>query len=1517
MKNVLTMRKETVMKQFTKYICAFLMMVGMSVSAWGTTTSSPVIFPAGTTSSYTAYDWSNHGAPYKDYPTSATSQTLCVEDGSGFTVTYYYAGDYGSNGLQLKKGSSAYVSMTIASSNGFQAEITYSCKSSNVTINLTGASDVTADATGSGTFDAVTITTTNTNATLKINGTSDDAVYIKYVKITPRNSGTITIGHDDCYVGKNVDLTPTTLSKTVTLTSSSVSGDFDDYVDVAAVNMETGGYYGEYIYYGFKDESDNTHCTFTVLANSTLDEYSVADEDEGTLDDYLLISYTATAVGTYTATLYAYDYYTDDEYPGSQVEITLVVESGCDANATFTTTGTPTTTSNLRSTSVSVNNVGLSSLGATGCSITSYGYCWGTSANPTTSGSHYEVGTTYTTTGTAFGSYSITGLTANQKYYIRPYATNGNGTAYGPEVNVTTLQRYTITYNKNDGSGASATEYKDHGISYTISSNKYSRSGYTLVKWHTLAAGTGGTDYAKGASYTGNANLSLHAVWGGTISYNNNGGSGSMDAAVVVSGGSYSLPSCTFTPPSGKKFKCWAQGAADGTEREIGYSHTVAGDITFYAVWRDEQYTDYKFSCADWSVTGPSGDIIFITSTASKTVRSQEAFHVSGSGLPHSTALTFTTFPASSKFVIKKADGTIPSTDEYGVVDADVYVFYTPSGEDTGDGLDEFTSLTVSVTGEPRTATIDTKRVIGRHIATDFVIAVKRNNKWLALPATMNDLTNPSPVEIAVDNIDNPSAAYTAASNIYNLYGQNSGSGGKLYTNGETVKLGMKNNSNKPLFGSATGTSTVKGDGTATVTNNIGSQYWWTLSQTATSITNPQDAQYSITCSNNTAPFVLKENAGNPQWGFFTTGSVGAIRLIPATDIPYTEAYFVEWGQHGGVIEVDATGIDATSVVAHLNGASSSAITLVQTKASDAKNKNSKYNYTVNFGDGIDFADAASNGAMLTLEWKNGATTKAVSNIVVPKIVASNITINKANYPLKSDWNTEVHVLPGKTVTVDPSAYDGSNVTIKELNIYPGATVVASTGTLIATNLVLRNGWSRAGSKTYDVARLHVTASAATLKATNVYADWYIDYDQYYPVAVPWNATVANFSYRYSTVSPTVGPSANIRLKYYDGESRATNVQEGVGIGANWKTYGDAGCTAVPATLEPSKGYAMTAKRPTGKAFSIIRMPLTLPSGTWADGSWTTNGEAGNISTTHKDQVYVKAYNTGSTPIYAQGWNLIANPYMSLYNGTITLTPDEGDATTIKVVNIPDVDFKEYGQYATTATKLKPSSGFLIQTPATGTITFGTANRIPSAPSYRTEEKPESTPEQQAYIMLNNENSEDMMGLFVSEKYTADYDLNGDVEKLLSDGTSLRTYMHYGNMNLAYVALTETLAREWIPVTVRVPQSGEYTFSLHEASIVGELEGVYLIDYANGDRVTNLIDQNYTFVADAGTINGRFAINAIVGERQTPTDIDIINGGGDLNADAPQKFIYHDKMYIYHRGVIYDATGKRVREINK
>lgn len=64
-----------------------------------------------------------------------------------------------------------------------------------------------------------------------------------------------------------------------------------------------------------------------------------------------------------------------------------------------------------------------------GATVYARGVCWSTSQNPTVSDSH-------TTNGNGTGSFtsSLTGLTEGTTYYVRAYATNGAGTAYGNQV---------------------------------------------------------------------------------------------------------------------------------------------------------------------------------------------------------------------------------------------------------------------------------------------------------------------------------------------------------------------------------------------------------------------------------------------------------------------------------------------------------------------------------------------------------------------------------------------------------------------------------------------------------------------------------------------------------------------------------------------------------------------------------------------------------------------------------------------------------------------------------------------------------------------------------------------------------------------------------------------------------------------------------------------------------------------------------------------------------------------------
>ena len=64
-----------------------------------------------------------------------------------------------------------------------------------------------------------------------------------------------------------------------------------------------------------------------------------------------------------------------------------------------------------------------------GTELTALGICWNTSPEPT-------IANNFTSESVALGTFTsnLSGLTAETTYYVRAYATNGNGTAYGDEV---------------------------------------------------------------------------------------------------------------------------------------------------------------------------------------------------------------------------------------------------------------------------------------------------------------------------------------------------------------------------------------------------------------------------------------------------------------------------------------------------------------------------------------------------------------------------------------------------------------------------------------------------------------------------------------------------------------------------------------------------------------------------------------------------------------------------------------------------------------------------------------------------------------------------------------------------------------------------------------------------------------------------------------------------------------------------------------------------------------------------
>ena len=78
-----------------------------------------------------------------------------------------------------------------------------------------------------------------------------------------------------------------------------------------------------------------------------------------------------------------------------------------------------------------------------------------------------------------------------------------------------------------------------------------------------------------------------------TITFNGNGGSGSMDSVTVKAGTNYILPDCGFTAPADQEFKAWE---ISGAEYKVGDSYTVDRDTEIKALWENSVITPTTYT---------------------------------------------------------------------------------------------------------------------------------------------------------------------------------------------------------------------------------------------------------------------------------------------------------------------------------------------------------------------------------------------------------------------------------------------------------------------------------------------------------------------------------------------------------------------------------------------------------------------------------------------------------------------------------------------------------------------------------------------------------------------------------------------------------------------------------------------------------------------------------------------------------------------------------------------------------
>lgn len=154
---------------------------------------------------------------------------------------------------------------------------------------------------------------------------------------------------------------------------------------------------------------------------------------------------------------------------------------------------------------------------------------------------------------------------------------------------------YMITFDPNTGSGSSTTQDIVEGFTVQLSGNPFSKTGHSFVEWNTLANGTG-ISYLDLANYTmGNENRVLYAIWSPntySVSFNSNGGSGSMESKLITFESTISLPSNSFSN-TGHTFAGWNTLAnGTGTSYSDLASYTMGHEnAVLYAIWNPNPYT--------------------------------------------------------------------------------------------------------------------------------------------------------------------------------------------------------------------------------------------------------------------------------------------------------------------------------------------------------------------------------------------------------------------------------------------------------------------------------------------------------------------------------------------------------------------------------------------------------------------------------------------------------------------------------------------------------------------------------------------------------------------------------------------------------------------------------------------------------------------------------------------------------------------------------------------------------------
>lgn len=181
-----------------------------------------------------------------------------------------------------------------------------------------------------------------------------------------------------------------------------------------------------------------------------------------------------------------------------------------------------------------------------------------------------------------------------------------------------------VSFNPGEGSGTmeNGTATLGYNNNFTMPENAFTPPPGKIFK-----AWKAGNNEAKPGDvvtiYGGD--IEFTAVWIDapvetvTVSFDKNGGTGSMPAKTLDKGSTYKLPACNFTAPANKEFKAWQ---VNGVEEPVGAEITVSKNTTVKAIWKDITLTSIRVNSTNHKTAYKVGDSLDVTNLTIEAIMS-------------------------------------------------------------------------------------------------------------------------------------------------------------------------------------------------------------------------------------------------------------------------------------------------------------------------------------------------------------------------------------------------------------------------------------------------------------------------------------------------------------------------------------------------------------------------------------------------------------------------------------------------------------------------------------------------------------------------------------------------------------------------------------------------------------------------------------------------------------------------------------------------------------------------------